>query len=149
MPTFPIPPESAFVQFDLSKHPYGDKALREKASAELRERLGGPLAFTFTTEVTQEAPDLYRPDDPCITVHTKVSIMGPNGPVAIDRNEMMGYQLRRSNSRLKARLMKAIHAGAVFPNPLVVLDIYGKSYVQAGFVVFGKTMGADLRRLGF
>jgi hypothetical protein len=115
----------------------------------LRARLGDALVFTFTAEIEEGTSDLAYPGDPGITVSTKVSVMGPNGPVALDRDQMMGYGLRRSHSRLAARLVKAIRAGAVFPNPRVTLDIDAKTYVEAGWVVFGRTMGADLKRLGF
>ena len=149
MPTFPVPPESAFLQEDPSKHPLADKAERERATADLRKRLGDALVFTFTPELVEGVVDPVFPDLVSIEVKTKVAITGPNGPVALDRPEMMGYGLRSKNSRLAQRLMKAISAGVVFPNPRVCLDIDGHTYVDAGWPVSGRTMGADLKRLGF
>lgn len=75
------------------------------------------------------------------------------GPVwkGVDRPYTGGIGLPNSPSgrALAQRLKKAIEAGAVFKPSGVKTDINGKTYVEAHAGVIGRTLNADLRRLGF
>jgi len=65
----------------------------------------------------------------------------------LDRPTTVGIVVEKKS--LAERLKKAVDAGAVHTNPQVVRDCDGKSYVQANCKVIGRTLNADLRRLGF
>ena len=50
---------------------------------------------------------------------------------------------------LAQRLKRAIKAGVVYTDPYVKQDAAGKPYVKHGCVVMGRTINADLNKLGF
>lgn len=50
---------------------------------------------------------------------------------------------------LAKRLVRAIEAGKAFVPVAIKIDIHGSSYVETRNVVFGKTLNADLKRIGF
>ena len=70
----------------------------------------------------------------------------------VDRPRTMGWGLGPANARtarLAARLQGAIGAGVVFGPATVRTDVRGQTYVEAASRVLGRTMNADLRRLGY
>lgn len=99
-----------------------------------------------TTTPTILRVDLARTDiagDPSITVHAVWS--------GVDRPDVGGYALPDTarGHRLAARLVAAMRAGVVYPNPVVKTDVDGQTYVSASATVLGRMMNADLKRLGF
>lgn len=54
-----------------------------------------------------------------------------------------------SNRKLANRLKAAIEAGVVCTEPEIETDVNGKTYVNHGHEVIGRTMNADLKRLGY
>lgn len=58
-----------------------------------------------------------------------------------------GYAVK--DRKMADRLAKAIMAGAVYYDESVKYDVNGDPYVSASSRVLGRTMNADLRRLGF
>ncbi|MBM4469831.1 hypothetical protein GS982_20545 [Rhodococcus hoagii] len=75
------------------------------------------------------------------TVHVSPSWHG------VDRPDTGGYAVR--DRRTADRLVAAIRAGVVYTNPTIVTDVNGKTFVSADRAVYGRTLRADLRRLGF
>lgn len=67
----------------------------------------------------------------------------------LDREVGIGFTLPVAKRPLASRLANAIDGGAVFRRPVVRRDVHGKTYVSADVMVRGRTMAADLRRLGF
>lgn len=67
----------------------------------------------------------------------------------VDRPRTYGFLIGGKKTRLKDRLVRAIEAGAVMPNPVVKEDKNGKTYVSHGIAVLGRTLNADLKRLGY
>ena len=73
-----------------------------------------------------------------------------NGAVA--RTQLGAWSVKAKDTKLAARLKAAIEAGAVFATEQPVrVDIYGATYLATEWKTFinGRTMNADLRRLGF
>ena len=66
----------------------------------------------------------------------------------VDRPRTMGWQVGEK-PRLAARLAAAIRAGRAMAPGTVRTDINGRTYVEAASYVLGRTLNADLRRLGF
>lgn len=64
----------------------------------------------------------------------------------VDRAEGAGWVV---SSKLVSRLVAALLAGVVTPNPKVATDVNGKTFVSHDLRVLGRTMNADLKRLGF
>ena len=91
----------------------------------------------------------YRPTpvagEPAPSVHVDV-IWNTDG-VPLDRPST--YSISVGTWPLAERLVKAIHAGVVFPDPKVKTDVYGKTYVEATCKVMGRYLNADLKRLGY
>ena len=54
-----------------------------------------------------------------------------------------------SNRKLAERLKRAVDAQKVHLNPQIKTDINGKSYVSATITVNGRSLNADLKRLGY
>jgi hypothetical protein len=72
------------------------------------------------------------------------------GGAALDRPCTSGWLLALVHAELAVRLATAINAGAVYSNPRIVRDCNGATYVQADSVrMLGRTLNADLRRIGF
>lgn len=70
--------------------------------------------------------------------------------VTVDRPRTFAISLPTSRSwKLAYRLMAAINAQVACVNPFVTYDIYGKSFVESHCKVMGRTLNADLKRLGF
>ena len=65
----------------------------------------------------------------------------------LDRTDGVGWVVK--DPKIADRLVRAIEAGVVFKNAKIVLDAHGKSFVTAPATVLGRTLNADLRRLGF
>lgn len=65
----------------------------------------------------------------------------------VDRPNTGGYIVK--GGRLAARLESAMLAGVVYEDPTVKTDVNGKTYVAASSRILGRTVNADLRRLGF
>lgn len=53
------------------------------------------------------------------------------------------------NGSLASRLCDAINAGAVYKDPKIVKDIYGKTYVQATCALYTRHLNKSLRDIGF
>ena len=66
-----------------------------------------------------------------------------------DRDYLLGWGLGPNHGMLAARLRRAILAGKVFGPGEIRTDIHGKTYVCATSRVLGRTLNADLRRMGF
>lgn len=66
----------------------------------------------------------------------------------LDRPCTYGISVGRDKA-LIARLVKAVNDGAAFPNPVIVRDNNGDSYVRSETKVHGRRLNADLRRLGY
>lgn len=69
--------------------------------------------------------------------------------VNVDRPTTYGFGLPGRDKALAARLMRAINAQVVFTDPVLALDVNGKTYIKASCHVMGRHMEADLQRLGF
>lgn len=70
----------------------------------------------------------------------------------VDRPRAHGWLIgphTPAKSALAARLINAINAGVIFPNPVIKTDINGKTYVQASSTILARHMNAELKRLGF
>lgn len=67
----------------------------------------------------------------------------------VDRPIAHTFSLTATKISLAGRLVAAIKAGVVFTNPRVMVDVRGQTYVSHGITVIGRTMDADLKRLGF
>lgn len=83
--------------------------------------------------------------DGSVYVHSKV--LGMN----LDRNETFSWSLSKGekNEALARRLVAAVNAGVVFIPVRVGTDINRKTYLIVQSNVCGRTMNADLKRLGF
>lgn len=66
----------------------------------------------------------------------------------VDRPEGMGWSVGK-DTRLADRLARAITSQAAVPNPKVLVDVNGKTYIYSDMVIFGRRMNADLKRLGY
>ncbi len=71
--------------------------------------------------------------------------------VKVDRPNTGGFGLGHGKTAesLAVRLANAARAGKMFQSTYVSSDIYGQTYVVAIERVRGRTMNADLKRLGF
>jgi hypothetical protein len=65
----------------------------------------------------------------------------------LDRTDGIGFAA--PNARVAARLVRAINAGAVFTDTQIKTDTNGHTYVSAQSLVMGRTLNADLTRLGY
>lgn len=66
----------------------------------------------------------------------------------VDRANGGGWQLRKNHGALAERLKKAIEAGDLYEFRGVLVDVDGNTYVSAVPKALGRTMNADLLRLG-
>jgi hypothetical protein len=71
------------------------------------------------------------------------------GVIQLDRRELSGWGLPLKHRKLAERLKRAIEAGVVYGRAAVATDVNGKTYLKSDWRVFGRTMNADLKRLGF
>lgn len=67
----------------------------------------------------------------------------------LDRPNTGGWGLGAQHGKLAERLVRCINAGKATGTPTIATDVNGKTYVSAPHKVFGRTMNADLKRLGF
>ena len=78
----------------------------------------------------------------CVEVHTTADV---------DRKRVYGWMLKAtpSDQKLAAHLIQAIHAGKALTVGGILTDVNGKTYLNTNTMVTGRTMNADLKRLGF
>lgn len=98
------------------------------------------LGVTYRATVTEGTDDFGHPE---ILVEAHVE------GVQVDRPRIMGWSLPPRKRDLAQRLVRAIHAGAVFDDPQVKTDVYDKTYIDARCKVLGRKLNTDLRRLGY
>lgn len=68
----------------------------------------------------------------------------------VDRPSVGGWMLSAKARPLAERLKRAIEAGAVFTAGRIATDVDGRTYVATtGPRVLGRTLNADLKRLGY
>jgi hypothetical protein len=69
----------------------------------------------------------------------------------VDRPKTSGLTIADTEAgrKLAARLKLAIEAGATDRDPTIHTDRRGQTYVQAETTVRGRTLNADLKRIGF
>lgn len=67
----------------------------------------------------------------------------------VDRPEFWGFGIPSNNPKLVQRLRNAILSGKVFTNFRILTDVNGKTYFGYDCSVHGRSMNADLKRLGF
>lgn len=99
---------------------------------------------------------MTTPDTPAIDRVDVVEGGDPSNPTivvtpfwrGVDRPSAGGWEIPASKRRLAERLSEAVRAGAVHPDPRVETDALGLTYVASSCLVLGRTMDADLRRLG-
>lgn len=84
------------------------------------------------------------PDSPAAIVVETIWVADP----PLDRPMTYGISCGRK-PKLADRLVRAIDAGVVFDRPQVVVDVAGKTYVSASCKVLGRTLNADLKKLGY
>jgi hypothetical protein len=65
----------------------------------------------------------------------------------VDRPEGVGYAVK--DMRTAVRVRDAMAAGVVFADAEIKTDVNGKTYASARSAILGRTLNADLRRLGF
>ena len=106
-----------------------------------------PVEFKFSAQHSIK-PCEREPGDRLVYRNVvKVYTVEPS----VDRRVTGGWTLYFSGPgrALVGRLIKAIEAGAVCPDPEVKVDVDGQTYVDSGCNVRSLTMKADLTRLGF
>lgn len=94
----------------------------------------------FTTLVTDE-------HEPLLGRRIVVTAYAPE--LGLDRAEVASWSLKPCHEALAERLARAIEAGVVLKATAVKHDTHGKSYLVTSSAVLGRTLHADLRRLGF
>lgn len=69
----------------------------------------------------------------------------------VDRERGSGYGLNNTpaHRELALRLRTAMLAGAVYEPAIIATDVNGKTFARASSKVLGRTMNADLARLGY
>lgn len=67
----------------------------------------------------------------------------------VERTYVSGWTLKPKDRVLVTRLVCAIEAGAALTDLTVKTDVLGKTYVASTSTVLGRTLNADLKRLGF
>jgi hypothetical protein len=71
------------------------------------------------------------------------------GAEKVDRNHVYGMILSKTKRALAERLVRAIEAGVVISDLAIKTDVNGNTYVGSKSNVLGRTLNADLKRLGF
>ena len=69
--------------------------------------------------------------------------------IDLDRPRVYGWSFGAHSMPLARRLARAVEAGAVLALGGVARDVNGSTYLQSTARVLGRTMNADLRRLGY
>lgn len=68
----------------------------------------------------------------------------------VDRPNVGGWGLLRTDRPMAERLKKAIEDGAIHRDARIEKDVDGRTYVTSTEIfVLGRTMDADLKRLGY
>lgn len=65
----------------------------------------------------------------------------------VDRPRVGGIVVK--DMKTAARLQRAYYAGAAYDTPTIQTDVNGKTFVWAPTRVLGRTMNADLKKLGY
>lgn len=101
------------------------------------------IKFVTTTTVKNHYPTAVMPQI-TIRVSTKAIVDGIEYP-------KLSYSMPNtpSNVKLAARLAKAIEDGKVFVNCEMSKTAEGKPYLKSDIRVFGRSMNADLKRIGY
>ena len=94
----------------------------------------------FAATIVNEADAIF------VKVHTTLDALDG---VRIDRKDVMGFVLSKRHGALAQRLVRAIEAGRVYTVRTVATDVYGKTFLLTSVNVLGRTLNADLKRLGF
>ena len=84
------------------------------------------------------------PTDGHLTVWADCTVQG----ITLDRPRTSGISVG-NNRKLGERLVRAINAGVVFYDICVRSDIHGQTYVAKSCRVSGRTLNADLNRMGY
>lgn len=69
--------------------------------------------------------------------------------VQVDRPNTRGWGLGPKHEALANRLVRAINDGVIFSDFRKGTDVNGHTYITATSNVLGRTLNADLRRLGY
>lgn len=77
-----------------------------------------------------------------------ISVIAFTDPGVCDRHDWVAAWCVRTPALAK-RLVRAIEAGKVVVPTGLATDVNGKTYVQTDHEIRGRTMNADLKRLGF
>src|SRR5262245_15835355 len=117
---------------------------RGREPRRLRPAAGGAVVSLLPVALVSEVTNEWD-GSPGLTVRLTWPLAG------VDRPETMGWRLPNTPNgrRLAQRLMAAIEAGVAVTEPAIVADVNGKTYVEAHSHVLGRTMNADLKRLGY
>lgn len=99
-----------------------------------------PENVKFTTLVTEE-------HEPILGRRIVVTAYAPE--LGLDRIQVAAWGLKPCHGVLAERLARAIEAGVVLKADEIKRDVNGKSYLSTSSAVLGRTLNADLRRLGF
>lgn len=67
----------------------------------------------------------------------------------VQRNRIQAWGLGPKHGALAQRLKRAVDAQAICLNPVIRKDVAGLTYVASDSCILGRTMNADLRRLGY
>lgn len=69
----------------------------------------------------------------------------------VDRPRGAGWGLRNTpaHRRLAERLKRALEAGAVYRSVTAAVDVNGNTYARTEGHLLGRTLNADLKRIGF
>lgn len=76
-------------------------------------------------------------------------LVGTTCPQRPDLSTRYGIGLKITHAALAQRLIKAINAGKVFTNVHVAKDVHDDEYITSTCHTLGRTLNADLKRLGF
>lgn len=93
----------------------------------------------FTATIREESDEL----GPRIVVEAFANDLG------LDRPRIVGWGLKKTHRALGERLVRAIEAGVVLTPEEIRRDVHNESYLVTRCTVLGRTLNADLRRLGF
>jgi hypothetical protein len=100
-----------------------------------------------------KASIVIEPPTPCGTYdYERIVVEGRWVDSGADSDYGMGWSLGKPSPKTRAladRLIAAIDAGAIFPQPRIKTNAHGTTYVSSIPSVCGRGLNASLRRLGF
>lgn len=67
----------------------------------------------------------------------------------VDRPDVGGFGVRPRQMALALRLKAAMESGAAFSSCQMFTDVNGHTYIGTNSNILGRTMNADLKRLGY